>query len=479
METRQQEVALLKRELAVWACTLFMTVLSPVIATAATFAVYVLVDEANILTAAQSFSVLLLFAALRFPINYAGRLVGRAAQALSAVSRLTRFLEREVRDNLTETTAVDRGGPSDREEGDAGSLTRVPPVDRKGLSGLSDGEEGRAGPQLSLSHAAFQVGDRHTGIVVSEFNVSLRRGEVMAVCGPVGSGKSSLCLGIIDELSRASPESTVQLGGRVAYVPQTPFILNATLRENILFGLPFDPERYDAVLDACQLRQDIEQLGPAGDLTEIGERGVTLSGGQKQRVSLARAAFAGPDTVLLDDPLSALDAGTAKEVFKRLIRGESALFREAAVVLVTHASQFLSRCDRILLLVDGKNSFCGSWNDLSAFQPDDAKTREAVEHMLASVQEGQRRNDDEEMDPGVENTRKNPVADALMTVEEREHGLSSFDTWLLWFRRAGGVPFLGIMLAAMVFDRMAYVALEFWLGKCLRKLRGTGGAEVD
>jgi ATP-binding cassette, subfamily C (CFTR/MRP), member 1 len=265
LEIREKEVALLKRELAVWACTLFMTVLSPVIATAATFAVYVLVDEDNILTAAKSFSVLLLFAALRFPINYAGRLVGRAAQALSAITRLTRFLERNARDALTGSDASDmltanNGHMNGQEHSNAEVCLQ---------------------PTLELSKAAFVVGDKETSIIVSEFNLSVKKGEVLAVCGPVGSGKSSLCLGIIDELSKASPDAKVRLSGNVAYVPQTPFILNGTFRDNILFGLAYDLATYEAVLDACQLRQDIEQLGKAGDLTEIGERGVTLSGGQK------------------------------------------------------------------------------------------------------------------------------------------------------------------------------------------------------
>lgn len=182
-------------------------------------------------------------------------------------------------------------------------------------------------------------------------------------------------------------------------------------------------------------------------------------------MSLARAAYSQPDLVLLDDPLSALDAGTAKEVFKRLIRGDNAFFRDSAVVLVTHASQFLSRCDRILLMVDGKNKFLGSWEDLSLFEPGDVKTKEAVEHMRSSVQESQRLNDDEEPDTELVITKTPSSPDPLMTVEDREHGLSSLNTWILWFRRAGGLFFLGTLTLAMIFDRMAYVALELWLGE--------------
>lgn len=110
--------------------------------------------------------------------------------------------------------------------------------------------------------------------------------------------------------------------------------------------------------------------------------------GQKQRVSLARAAYARPKVVLLDDPLSALDAGTAKLVFERLIKSDSALFsRTCAVVLVTHASHFLNRVDSIILIVEGKNKYHGTWRNLASFKPVDTKTKGAVEFILSSLQE--------------------------------------------------------------------------------------------
>ena len=114
---------------------------------------------------------------------------------------------------------------------------------------------------------------------VDEFNLSMSKGEVLAVCGPVGSGKSTMIDGIINEVP-SLPGSVVTKRGKTAYVPQTPFIMNTTLRENILFGLPFEQELYDRVIHGCCLLTDIEQLGEAKDLTEIGERGVTLSGGK-------------------------------------------------------------------------------------------------------------------------------------------------------------------------------------------------------
>ena len=170
----------------------------------------------------------------------------------------------------------------------------------------------------------------------------------------------------------------------------------------------------------------------------------------------------------LDDPLSALDAGTSKVVFENLIRGPNAVFQTAAVVLVTHASHFLNRVDKILLIVGGKNRFYGTWDNLASFAPSDPETRIAVEHIQSSVQEVSSENEEKrEKDIIAEarSRRKSEKKDALMTEEEREQGLSSLKTWLLWFKHAGGAFFITFQVFFMTVDRFAYVSVEFWLAK--------------
>ena len=172
--------------------------------------------------------------------------------------------------------------------------------------------------------------------------------------------------------------------------------------------------------------------------------------------------------IQLDDPLSALDAGTSKLVFENLVRGSNSVFSAAAVVLVTHASHFLNRVDKILVVVGGNNKFYGTWDNLASFQPRDAETMVAVEHIKSSVQEvnseTQEKGDEyEEQDNAKRKVYKKK--DALMTVEESEQGLSSLKTWLLWFKHAGGFFFIIVQVFLMTVDRFAYVAVEFWLAK--------------
>ena len=177
-----------------------------------------------------------------------------------------------------------------------------------------------------------------SGPTLKSINLHVKKGELLGIAGPVGSGKSSLLLALLSELlpcpSAAGEEKkgggeennskTKNTGlppvvrGSLAYCSQIPWIPPGTLRDAILFGAPYDAERYDRAVDAAALRPDLEAL-PAGDLTEIGERGVNLSGGQRARVALARAAYSLADVVLLDDPLSALDARVGAAVFERCI----------------------------------------------------------------------------------------------------------------------------------------------------------------
>ncbi|KAL1416973.1 hypothetical protein MTO96_027271 [Rhipicephalus appendiculatus] len=181
---------------------------------------------------------------------------------------------------------------------------------------------------------------------LERINLSVQAGSLVAIVGFVGSGKSTLLSAILGDLHRV--RGTARINGTIGYVPQAATVFNATLRDNILFGKPYDPVLYRQVLEACELVKDINTF-PARDHTEIGEKGYNLSGGQKQRVSLARAAYHQCSIYVLDDPLSALDPHVGSKVFKKLL-GKSGMLKDKTRLLVTNQGHLLKHADQLFLM---------------------------------------------------------------------------------------------------------------------------------
>ncbi|KAF9173760.1 hypothetical protein BGX20_002163 [Mortierella sp. AD010] len=202
--------------------------------------------------------------------------------------------------------------------------------------------------------------EKNYGPTLTDINLKITRGNLTAVVGRVGQGKTSLLSAIIGDMYKR--QGSVKVYGRMAYVPQQAWIVNATLRDNITFGNAFDQARYDHVIMASGLLPDIAML-PGGDMTEIGERGINLSGGQRQRVSLARSAYENADVYLLDDPLSAVDAHVDQHLWEHLI-GPSGLLKDKTRILVTHAIHHLEHVDQIVVISDGKISEIGQYDTL-------------------------------------------------------------------------------------------------------------------
>ncbi|XP_059157838.1 ATP-binding cassette sub-family C member 4-like [Physella acuta] len=191
-------------------------------------------------------------------------------------------------------------------------------------------------------------------------SLSIKKGELLAVVGVVGSGKSSLLLALIGELPYEIGQ--IAINGRVSYCGQTNWVFSGTVRENILFGHSFNPKYYQLVINACGLTRDLELL-PKGDQTFVGERGLQLSGGQRARLSLARSVYHNADVFLFDDPLSAVDASVGQHIFQRCILD---LLREKTVVLVTHQLQYLKKADRIAVMREGSIHDIGTYDELKA-----------------------------------------------------------------------------------------------------------------
>ncbi|KAJ3337822.1 hypothetical protein HDU93_000441 [Gonapodya sp. JEL0774] len=319
--------------------------------------------EKEPLTSTKIFVSLNLFNLLTFPLSFFPIVLSGVIQARVSLGRLNKFLLNDEidRDAVKRTEAPLVAGPFHVpmvtiRNGSFAWSTEPTPVSQDST------DPSAASTPVVTGEPATQEVDGQIKIILSDINITLNSGETVAVVGRVGSGKSSLVNGILGEMKKLSGD--VEIRGSVAYVSQVAWIMNATLRENVVFGNVWDSDWYDAVINACALRSDFAIL-PGGDLTEIGERGINLSGGQRQRVNLARAVYARADVYLLDDPLSAVDAHVGQHIFEEVV-GRNGLLATKTRLFVTHGIHFLPECDNILMIEDGKIIARGKHEELLA-----------------------------------------------------------------------------------------------------------------
>ncbi|XP_034938713.1 multidrug resistance-associated protein 4-like [Chelonus insularis] len=190
-----------------------------------------------------------------------------------------------------------------------------------------------------------------------DINITIESRQLCAFVGPIGAGKSSLLLLILGELN--ANRGHVIVRGEVSYASQEPWIFAGSVKNNIIFGQPYDDKKYQKVIKACSLIKDFNQL-PQGDKTLVGENGAGLSGGQKARINLARAVYRDADIYLLDDPLSAVDTHVGRRIFDDCIKE---LLKDKTRILVTHQIQYLKEVDFIVMLNNGVIQKQGIYKD--------------------------------------------------------------------------------------------------------------------
>ncbi|KAF9430894.1 hypothetical protein BGZ76_000670 [Entomortierella beljakovae] len=310
------------------------------------------------------------------------------------------------------------------------------------------------------------------GFLLKNIDIKIPRGQLVAIVGAVGSGKSSLLNALVGEMKKTG--GSMEYGGTIGYCPQTAWIQNATVKDNILFGLPYDEEKYKRVLKDCALERDIEIL-PDGDQTEIGERGINLSGGQKQRVNIARAVYFNADVVLLDDPLSAVDAHVGKYLFKNCILGA---LQGKTRVLVTHQLHVLPQVDYIICIKDGEVVERGTFHDLMTNDGEfsslmkahggieDSEHEVEEEHAVdasdttVSKKELEGKTDEKKEESSEKKAGK---PKALMSQEERSTGSVSGKIYLNYVNAAGGLYLIPLLLGLLTITQVAKVGNDLWL----------------
>ena len=211
---------------------------------------------------------------------------------------------------------------------------------------------------LRVSNLSYAKTHREDEFILEDINFFAPSKSLTVITGPVGSGKSTLLSAIAGEISNAS--GTIDYQGSVIYLPQTAWVFSGTIKENILFGQPFEESKYERIIDVCALKEDFQRL-PDGDQTVVGERGEVLSGGQQARVSLARAVYAEGDIYLLDDPLSAVDFKVGQHIFNKCIKD---LLGDKIVLLASHQQQHMENADEVIVLYKGRILDKGRFTEL-------------------------------------------------------------------------------------------------------------------
>lgn len=459
----------------------------PIFASMLSFITYRLTNHG--LAPAEVFSSLALFNSLRIPLNLLPLVLGQVIDALSSVGRVEEFLlEEEQEEDIVLKPegehAIEMNHASFTWERTKNKETDKPTDPKEAKAAAAAAKEAKA--QLKSGTPAQTANDsepkdatpaeEREPFKLQDLNFTAGRNELLAVIGTVGCGKSSLLASLAGDMRKT--EGEVVFGAQRAFCPQYAWIQNTSLQNNITFGKPMNKPWYKAVIDACALKADLDML-PNGDQTEIGERGITISGGQKQRLNIARAIYFDADIVLMDDPLSAVDAHVGRHIFDNAILG---LLKDKCRILATHQLWVLNRCDRIIWMDNGKiravDTYANLMRDEEGFrtlmetsavdekeeeqEEEEAKTAEDV----AAAVEDEKDNKMERIETSAEDkakNKKNKKQAMLMQQEERAEKSVPWSVYASYVRSSGSMFNLPLLVFVLILSQGANIVTSLWL----------------
>jgi len=319
---------------------------------------------------------------------------------------------------------------------------------------------------LQLSSATFhwdqQSDVSNRAVALEKISLNFELAKLYCVIGKVGSGKSALLQALIGELPLSSGEMQNSFKS-ISYAAQDPWIMDGTARDNITMGLQFDEKWYDEVVHACCLESDFQNF-QHGDQTIVGDRGIQCSGGQKARLALARAIYCDPQILILDDPLSAVDAKVARSIYYSAIQ-QLGVQRGKCVILVTHQHQFVGANESTCILLEqGGLVCCGSFADCVAESGGDLS--EALQTEEDEVEPSDQQDKAKPQDPCC--SERSTVAEKKKDgsfIERRATGVIKSRTWLFYGEALGGLLVSGLFLVLFTTTQAAFLVTMTYVGK--------------
>ena len=448
-EARNNELESLTSAKILGAWNTVMITAVPILVTIVSFSCYA--TSIGELTAEKAFTSMALFGVLRYPLIQLPSIITQLVSAGVSIGRISDFLSADT---------VSSDSLRSRE-----------------VSGmeLKDNEEVIHIAEKSSFAWDFDSEDAD----MHDIPMSVTRGELITVVGKTGSGKSSLLSVMLGELaciSSKNDRSAAFIKGRVAYVPQESWVFNATLRNNILFGMPYNEKRYKKAIRVAQMESDLEQLAD-GDHTEIGEKGVNLSGGQRQRVAIARAVYADADVYLFDDPLSALDAKVARRIYDDCICGH---LKGKTIILVTNRVEFVGGSDKVYLMDEGTVRASGTYSWMREHSSEFSHMMAGIADVSEEGDESQTKGNKEDEDMSTKESNdsqdvsKDPASSkaddeqastkgALIKKEHRAKGSVSLAVVAAYGRAMGGISVLITVVLLYCTTEATKIGSTYWL----------------
>lgn len=476
-QKRGVELRALRKKYIIWTCAATIWSGVPMLITGFSFFLYTAVEKKPLLPSV-AFTALSLFGLLRYPLDRLADMTAHVLESKVSVDRVEAFLDEEETGKYVQLS----GSPENEED-------------------ASNNVIGFDNATLTWASTKEQAGTEYPAFRMINLDVKFHTGSLNIIAGPTGSGKTSLLMALLGEMTLLKGAVHLPCGSRedlqidpitgltesVAYCAQQAWLVNDTIKQNILFASAYDEDRYNRVIEACALKRDLEVLD-AGDATFVGEKGIVVSGGQKQRISLARALYSKSKNVLLDDCLSAVDSHTAQHIFEHCILGP--LMYNRTCILVTHnIALCVPRSHYIIVLANGKIVAEGDPRKVMAsgvLGDDLSRPTSKSGTRQPSRTNSQTQLGEESHEPnGTFNGHKNGLAKDLKAktqtndsdndtdtrTEGKVEGAIGWRVYSMYFASMGSVPYWILTIFTFAIEPISQVSTNLWIREWAKSYR--------